>query len=79
MEPTEARDLYEEIRLGDRESVNGGCYVEPGRRGLADELVKLGEVVRMRAPSGRSPVYVPMDSEHYSEARLKRLRESQSR
>lgn len=70
--------LLDEIRRGDAESTNGGHYVGPDRRDEADRLVAEGQVVRMQNPAGVSPVYVPMDSPHYNDDRLERMRERQS-
>lgn len=70
--------LLGEIRRGDREATNGGHYVGPDRRDEAERLVDEGKVVRLRNPAGVSPIYVPMDSDHYSDERLERLRERQS-
>jgi len=71
-------DLLEEIQNTDRQSVNGGMYVGRDRRDEAEELVENGEVVRLRNPAGVSPIYVPMNSDHYATERLKRLREKQA-
>jgi hypothetical protein len=74
----EEREVFNEIRYADETSVNGGHYVESEKRDHAEELVERGLVVRLKNPAGVSPIYVPMDSEHYSEDRLQRLREKQT-
>lgn len=70
--------LLDEIREKDEDSTNGGHYVGPDRQDEAEELVAQGEVVRMQNPAGVTPIYVPVDSPHYSSDRLERMRERQS-
>lgn len=77
-DPDYSEELLKEIREGDQRSTNGGYYVELEQRDEAKELVIAGKVVRMTNPAGRSPQYVPMDSEHYNTERLERLRDQQS-
>lgn len=77
-DPDYSEELLEEIREGDRRSTNGGHYVGPDRRDEAKQLVIAGKVVRMTNPAGRTPVYVPVDSDHYDSDRLERLRLQQS-
>lgn len=76
---TDKDKLLTDIREGDRNSLNGGHYVVPDRRDTAEELVEEGKVVRTTNPAGVTPVYVPMDSDHFSRERLERLQEKQSK
>lgn len=78
MGKSKKRALLEDIRTEDSVSTNGGHYVGPDRRDMAEELVDEGRVVRLKNPAGRTPIYVPMDSDHYADERLERLREKQS-
>lgn len=71
------RKILEEIREGDAKSTNGGHYVSTEDREIAEQLVGLGKVVRLKNPAGVTPIYVPIDSDHYSDDRLKRLSERQ--
>jgi len=74
----EKQSLFIEIKNGDDESVNGGYYVGPDRRNIAEQLVDDGRVVRFQNPAGVTPLYVPMDSDNYSEDRLERMKERQA-
>lgn len=69
--------MLKEIREKDHESTNGGHYLGPDRRDIAEELVDDGVIVRMKNPAGVSPQYFPMDSPHFTDERLKTLRNRQ--
>jgi len=70
-------ELLETIQTTDDDSLNGGCYIEPHHREKAEELVTAGKVVRLQRATGRSPLYVPMDSDQYSQERLETLQDRQ--
>lgn len=71
------QEILEEIREGDAKSTNGGHYVSLEDRDIAEQLVGLGKVVRMENPAGATPVYVPVDSDHFSDDRLQQMSERQ--